>query len=86
MPDLSACPRGGGPHPLGRARSHATRGEDWSLHCGAAGHHDSDVRAIHLAHLVRSAPSVTATANLPLDHEAWRDDVDADWQTGPLQR
>jgi hypothetical protein len=66
--------------------SHATRGEDWSLHRGAAGHQDSEVRAIHLAHLVRSAPSVTATANLPLDHEAWRDDVDADKQTGPLQR
>lgn len=64
--------------------SDPTRGEDWSLHCGA-GHHDLDTsRAVHLAHLVRSAPSVVELAGLGLDEQAWRDDVDAPWQRAPL--
>lgn len=64
--------------------SHPERGEDWSLHCGAGQHTTDDMCGVHLAHLVRSAPSVAALAGLGLDEEAWRDDVDADWQVSRL--
>lgn len=64
--------------------SDETRAEDWSLHCGGFDHTSEQMRLTHLAHLVRSAPSVRALANLPLDHEALRDDVDSAWQIGPL--
>ncbi|MEZ5095994.1 MAG: DUF4262 domain-containing protein [Nocardioides sp.] len=59
-------------------------GEDWSLRCGAAHHSTDDMRMLHLAHLVRAAPSVRSLAGLPLDHEAWRDDVESAWQTRAL--
>lgn len=64
--------------------SHPERGEDWSLHCGAGQHTTDDMCGVHLAHLVRSAPSVAALAGLGLDEEAWRDDVDAAWQVSRL--
>lgn len=57
------------------------RGEDWSLHCGAAGHRTDDMRLAHISHLVRAAPSVTELAGMRLDHEGWRDDPDSPWQS-----
>jgi hypothetical protein len=60
------------------------RGEDWSLHCGAAGHADDEVVVVHLAHLVRAAPGVRAVADLPLGWEAGRSDVDSEWRTSPI--
>ena len=64
--------------------SDASRGEDWSLHCGAAGHADDEIVVIHLAHLVRGAPSVRALATLLLDWEADRPDVDSPWVSRPI--
>jgi hypothetical protein len=66
--------------------SDATRGEDWSIHCGAVGHETEDMRIVHLAHLVRSAPSLRELSNLGLDEEALRADPDSAWATGPLPR
>jgi Domain of unknown function (DUF4262) len=65
-------------------QSDPERGEDWSLHCGAEGHPTEQMRVLHLAHLVRSAPSVQALAGMGLDEEAWRDDVDSVWHTRSL--
>lgn len=62
----------------------AERGEDWSIHCGATGHATDDMRIVHLAHLVRSSPSLRQISDLGLDVEAWRTDPDADWETAPL--
>jgi hypothetical protein len=64
--------------------SDATRGEDWSIHCGALGHETEDMRIVHLAHLVRSAPSLRELGNLGLDEEALRADPDSPWTTAPL--
>lgn len=58
--------------------------EDWSVHCGANGHETDDMRIVHLSHLVRSAPSLRRISGLGLDEEAWRADVDANWETAPL--
>jgi hypothetical protein len=70
---------------LGAARERdAERGEDWSIHCGATGHATDDMRIVHLAHLVRSSPSLRQISDLGLDVEAWRTDPDADWETAPL--
>lgn len=66
-------------------QSDPERGEDWSLHCGAYGHPTDQMRLVHLAHLIRSAPSVRGLAGLGLDEEAWRDDVDSPWQTCRLE-
>lgn len=44
--------------------SDEARGEDWSVHCGALGHETDDMRMVHLAHLVRSAPSLRQISNL----------------------
>ncbi|MDQ6527388.1 DUF4262 domain-containing protein [Nocardioides sp. LHD-245] len=60
------------------------RGEDWSVTCGANGHDTDEMRVVHLAHLVRSAPSLRTISDLKLEHEAWRDDVDTEWQIAPL--
>jgi hypothetical protein len=62
----------------------AEEGEDWSVHCGAEGHDTEEMRMVHLAHLVRSAPSLRELAGLGLNEEALRDDVDAEWETGRL--
>jgi len=62
------------------------RGEDWSAHCGAPAHETADMRVVHLAHLVRSAPSIRALSGLGIDHEAWRPDPDVPWATAPLAR
>lgn len=59
--------------------SDPSRGEDWSIHCGAPGHGVDEMRVVHLAHLFRSAPSLSEVSNLPLDHEAHRTDPDAAW-------
>lgn len=64
-------------------QSDAERGEDWTIHCGAA-HSSSDMRLLHIAHLVRSAPSLTQISGLGLDEEAERSDVEAPWQTSKL--
>ena len=61
-----------------------TRGEDWSIHCGAEGHETDDMRLVHLAHLVRSAPSLRELGDLGLDEEALRLDPDSAWARGPL--
>ncbi|MCD6640507.1 MAG: DUF4262 domain-containing protein [Nocardioides sp.] len=65
-------------------QSDDARGEDWSAHCGAHGHETEEMRVVHLAHLVRSAPSLRRISDLGLEHEAWRDSVDADWELAPL--
>lgn len=57
------------------------RGEDWSAHCGAIGHDTDDMRVVHLAHLVRSAPSLRQLSALGMDEEATRTDVDSAWET-----
>lgn len=49
--------------------SDEARGEDWSIHCGADGHATDDMRIVHLAHLVRSAPSLRKISNLRLDED-----------------
>lgn len=64
--------------------SDPSRGEDWSLHCGGKGHVDDAIVVAHLAHLVRGAPSVRELADLPLDWEAHRPDVDSEWVTRPI--
>jgi hypothetical protein len=75
----------GGAAVLWAAReSDEDRGEDWSIHCGAPGHQTEDMRIVHLAHLVRSAPSLRQIGDLGLDEEAWRNDADSPWRTGRL--
>lgn len=63
--------------------SDPTRGEDWTVHCGA-GHDIDDAAMLHLAHLVRGAPSLRELATLPLDWEAERDSTDDEWVTMPI--
>lgn len=58
--------------------------EDWTIHCGASGHATDEMRLVHLAHLVRSAPSLREISDLGLDHEAWRADPDSAWETRSL--
>jgi hypothetical protein len=62
----------------------AERGEDWSIHCGAAGHATDEMRLVHLAHLVRSAPSLRQISDLGLNVEAWRSDPDSGWEAASL--
>ena len=66
--------------------SDETRGEDWSVHCGASDHETKEMRIVHLAHLVRSAPSLRALSDLALGQEALRADPDLAWTTRPLPR
>jgi hypothetical protein len=75
----------GGEAVLWAAReSDEARGEDWSIHCGATDHETEDMRIVHLAHLVRSAPSLRHISNLGLDEEALRIDADSPWKTARL--
>lgn len=60
------------------------RGEDWTIHCGGAGHDLDDSCIVHLAHLVRSAPSLREVADLGLDYEAERATTDAGWVASRL--
>jgi hypothetical protein len=60
------------------------RGEDWSIHCGADGHATDDIRIVHLAHLVRSAPSLREISNLRHNEEAIRADPDCAWTRARL--
>jgi hypothetical protein len=60
------------------------RGEDWSIHCGTDGHETEETRVVHLAHLVRSAPSLRQISTLGLDEGARRDDPDSVWKTVAL--
>jgi hypothetical protein len=60
------------------------RGEDWSVHCGALGHDTEEMRVVHLAHLVRAAPSLRALSALGLDEEAFRTSPDSPWTTAAL--
>jgi hypothetical protein len=64
--------------------SDPARGEDWSLHCGAAAHDTADMRVVHLAHIVRSAPGVRDVSSLGLDQEAFRTGPNTPWTTAPL--
>jgi hypothetical protein len=64
--------------------SDESRGEDWSIHCGADRHDTSDMRMVHLAHLVRSAPSLREISSLGLDEEALRTGPDSPWVTARL--
>jgi hypothetical protein len=66
--------------------SDEARGEDWSIHCGALGHETDDMCIVHLAHLVRSAPSLRQISHLGIDEEALRPDPDSAWATAPLPR
>ena len=50
--------------------SDEARGEDWSIHCGATAMRPRTCAIVHLAHLVRSAPSLRQISNLGLDEEA----------------
>jgi hypothetical protein len=65
-------------------QSDPERGEDWSIHCGAEGHATDDMRVVHVAHLVRSAPSLRELSGIGLDTEAFREDVDSPWTTTSL--
>ena len=65
-------------------QSDGARGENWSVHCGANGHETDDIRLVHLAHLVRSAPSLRQISNLGVDQEALRIDADSPWKTSRL--
>ncbi len=65
-------------------QSDEARGEDWSIHCGASGHKTDDMCIVHLAHLVRSAPSLRGLSSLGLDEEALRTNPDSPWVTAPL--
>lgn len=67
-------------------QSEPARGEDWTIHCGATSHGLDDMRVVHLAHLVRSAPSLRQISDLGIDEEALRPDPDSAWATGPLPR
>lgn len=60
------------------------REEDWSIHCGAEAHEIDEMRMVHLAHLVRSAPSLRQISDLGIDEEALRADPDSDWVRAPL--
>ncbi|WP_134741529.1 DUF4262 domain-containing protein [Nocardioides sp. 503] len=64
--------------------SDETRGEDWSIHCGSYDHGTDDMRIVHLAHLVRSAPSLRQISDLGLEREASRTGPDAPWSVSPL--
>lgn len=55
------------------------RGEDWSVHCGADEHDTADMRLVHLAHLVRAAPSLRELSELRVGEQASRADVDSRW-------
>ncbi|MDT0213811.1 DUF4262 domain-containing protein [Rothia sp. ARF10] len=61
-----------------------SRGEDWSVHCGAGGHSNEEMRVLHLAHLVRSTPSLHALGGLGLGEQAHRASSDDDWSVEPL--
>lgn len=60
-------------------QSDESQGEDWSIHCGADAHDTKDLRMVHLAHLVRSAPSLRDISDLGLDEEAIRRDPGSEW-------
>jgi hypothetical protein len=64
--------------------SDETRGEDWSIHCGAFDHETDDMCVVHLAHLVRSAPSLREISGLGIDEEALRSDPGSPWSTASL--
>lgn len=61
-----------------------SRGEDWSVHCGAGGHANDEMRVLHLAHLVRSTPSLRKLSGLGLGEQAHRSSSDDDWSVEPL--
>ena len=60
------------------------RGEDWQVLCGEV-HDESSgsVRLVHLAHLVRGAPSLLEVADLGLDEEAYRESPWEHWTRSP---
>lgn len=58
--------------------------EDWTVLCEEEDHPADVVRVIHMAHLVRRAPSIRALAGLGLDEHAWRADAGSAWETARL--
>lgn len=63
--------------------SDPSRGEDWTAHCGSDRHATDEMRVVHLAHLVRAAPSLRKLSDLGLDVEAFRSHPDAAWSRTP---
>lgn len=55
------------------------RGEDWLFLCELAGHDETAIRGSHLAHLVRSAPSLHLLADLGPDEQADRETCWSPW-------
>lgn len=58
--------------------------ETWTFFCREPGHTVDELRRSHLAHLVRSAPSLRALGDLGRGMAAHRPDVDAPWIREPL--
>lgn len=48
------------------------QGDNWTFHCGASDHTIDTICAIHIAHLIRSAPSLREICGLELGCEAKR--------------
>lgn len=53
-------------------------GESWTVTCGQS-HHVDDMMPVHLAHLVRGAPSLREVCDLALETEASRGGVGEPW-------
>ncbi len=61
--------------------SHEDRGEDWTFHCVSDhGAGSEQIRLLHAAHVVRSAPSVREVADLALGEQARRPSHTAPWE------
>lgn len=58
--------------------------ENWNVLCGETAHADDDLCLSHLAHLVRSAPSLREISDLAAGDYASRADADAPWIREPL--
>ncbi|WP_460807803.1 DUF4262 domain-containing protein [Nocardioides salsibiostraticola] len=68
---------------LWAARERDEAGGRWTVLCEDAGHESTDLRLTHLAHLVRSAPSLRELDSLPEDYQASRADIDSAWDISP---
>ncbi|MGN6608901.1 MAG: DUF4262 domain-containing protein [Jatrophihabitans sp.] len=54
--------------------------ECWYFDCGSGDHDDDELTAEHIAHTIRSAPSLRAIADLGIGQGAWRLDSTSPWQ------
>lgn len=66
--------------------SAARESDTWTVHCGTPGHVPAELLTVHLAHVVRAAPSLRQLADLAPGEQAVRTDPDASWQRSPPQR